>query len=63
MGDLSARLSSGVAMLGELDRKRQEHTMTAEDYDREYAVLAVELWDLEEEILLDPGALAPHVSR
>ena len=63
MGDLSARLSRGAAILDETERKRQEHTLTAEDRDREYIVVADELWDLEEEIVMNPGALLRHVSH
>ena len=57
MGELTARLKKGAAALEEFDRKRTGHAMTAEDYDQEYIILATELWDLEEDILGDPGAL------
>jgi len=62
MGDISERLKKGAVVLTELEVKRQAHTLTAEDCDREYIIIADELWDLEEEIVMNPGALAPHVS-
>lgn len=60
MGDISDRLRRGAAILDLLDLKRATNTMTPDDYDREYIILATELWDLEEEILLNPEGLEPQ---
>ena len=32
-------------------------------YDTEYAIIVAELWDLEEDILRDPGALESQLVR
>ena len=61
MEELHSRLVAGAAILEELERKRLDNTMTAADYDLEYSLLIVELWDLEEDILCDPGALEPYL--
>jgi len=57
MDGLSERLKRGVLRLEQFDQKRIENTMTPEDYDEEYGIVITELWDLEEDIVTDPGAL------
>ena len=57
MNDLLERLKRGAEILERLGQKQAEHSMTAEDYDEEYGILITELWDLEEDIVTDPGAL------
>jgi len=61
MEDLFRRLSAGAAILDELERKRDIGALSPADYDLEYSILIVELWDLEEDILTDPGALEPYL--
>jgi len=63
MDGLSERLKRGVLRLEQFDQKRIENTMTPEDYDEEYGIVITELWDLEEEIARDPGALQPYLVR
>jgi hypothetical protein len=62
MRELAKRLSLGAEILDALERKRRKRALTPEDIDREYIIVADELWDLEEEIIRNPGALARHVS-
>jgi hypothetical protein len=61
MMDLAKRLKKGAAALESFDRKRLEKAMAPGDYDEEYLIIITELWALEEDILRDPGALAPHL--
>ena len=61
MDNLSERLKTGAAVLAQLELKRIQNAMTPDDYDEEYGILITELWDLEEDILSDPGALEPHL--
>lgn len=59
MSAIAERLKEGAAALDRLDRMR---VLTGDrDFGRddEYAILIIELWDLEEEILSDPGAPEP----
>jgi hypothetical protein len=51
----------GAAALERFEQKRIEGTMTAEDFDDEYLILITELWALEEDILINPGPLAPNL--
>ena len=61
MFELAARLKHGAAILDELEQKRVNGSETEDDYDLEYSILIAELWDLEEEILMDPGPLLPYL--
>ena len=61
MTNLAERLKRGAAALEVFGQKRIEQTMTPEDYDEEYLITITELWALEEDILRDPGALAPQL--
>jgi hypothetical protein len=63
MRNLAQRLSMGAAILEALDQKRIETGDPAWGQDTEYAIIVAELWDLEEEILLDPGALEAELIR
>ena len=63
MENLSERLKTGAVVLAQLELKRNQNAMTQDDYDEEYGILVTELWDLEEDILSDPGALEPHLIR
>ena len=56
MENLSERLRRSAAVLDLLEAKRNENTMTVEDYARENRILMTELAELEEEMLRDPGA-------
>ena len=62
MNEIVHRLEEGAAALDRLDQMR---TLTGDpDFGRddEYAILTTELWDLEEEILGNPGALERMLS-
>ena len=61
MVSIRERLANGVAILEELDAMRLRLGTPDWGSDTEYAIIVAELWDLEEEILLDPGALEPFV--
>jgi len=63
MSDIADRLQQGAAFLEKLRQQRLE--TGAEDWgrDAEYAIVVAELWDLEEDILRDPGALKPELAR
>ena len=63
MTEIRERLKAGVAVLAELQQKRLETGDPRWGYDTEYAILVAELWDLEEDILQDPGALRYEVIR
>jgi hypothetical protein len=51
------RLAKGVAILEELEQMRLRLGDPRWGFDTEYAIIVAELWDLEEDILCDPGAL------
>ena len=63
MSNIAERLQRGVAILEELEQKRREINAPRWGYDTEYAIIAVELRDLEEDILSDPGALEIELVR
>jgi hypothetical protein len=63
MTELKERLEKGAEVLANLDQKRLETGTPRWGYDTEYAILMAELWDLEEDILRDPGALEPQLVR
>ncbi len=63
MTEIAERLKAGVAILEELEQKRRETGDPGWGRDTEYAVLVAELWDLEEDILSDPGALRYELAR
>ena len=63
MNEIAERLKAGVAILEEVEQKRRETGDPKWGYDTEYAILVAELWDLEEEILQDPGALRYELVR
>jgi len=56
MENLSERLRRSAAVLDLLEAKRNENTMTVEDFARENRILMTELAELEEEMLRAPGA-------
>ena len=59
MSAIAQRLKEGAAALDRLDRMRALTRDRDFGRDDEYTILIMELWDLEEEILGDPGALEP----
>jgi hypothetical protein len=61
MEDLRERLARGVEILAALDEVRRQLDLPNWGQDTEYAIIVAELWDLEEDILRDPGALEPYV--
>ena len=63
MSNIAERLQRGVAILEELEQKRRETNAPRWGHDTEYAIIAVELRDLEEDILSDPGALEIELVR
>ena len=69
MTDIAERLKASVAILEELEDGRLQTGDPRWGLDTEYAILAAELWDLEEDIFRDPGALRfdlvrlPHYDR
>jgi hypothetical protein len=63
MSNIAERLQRGVAVLEELEQRRRETNALRWDYDTEYAIIAAELSDLEEDILSDPGALGIELVR
>jgi hypothetical protein len=63
MTSIQQRLSRGVAILEELEQTRLRLGDPHWGSDLEYAIIVAELWDLEEDILRDPGALEPIVFR
>jgi len=63
MREIAERLSAGVAILEEVQQMRRATGDPTWGHDTEYAVLIAELWDLEEEILQDPGALKYELVR
>jgi hypothetical protein len=63
MSEIAERLKAGVAVLSELQHYRQETGDVRWGDDTEYAILVSELWDLEEDILRDPGALTSELVR
>jgi len=62
MVSIRERLEKGVAILEELAAMRLGLGIPDWGADTEYAVIVAELWDLEEDIIGDPGALEPFVS-
>ena len=58
MSDIAERLRTSAAVLVELQQKRLETGDPSWGHDTEYGILVTELWDLEEDILRDPGALS-----
>jgi hypothetical protein len=60
---IGERLNAGVAVLAEIQRKRRETGDPHWGDDTEYAIVVCELWDLEEDILRDPGALINEMVR
>ena len=61
MSAIAERLKEGAAALDRLDRMRALTGDRDFGRDDEYAILIMELWDLEEEILSDPGTLEPKL--
>ena len=57
------RLEKGVALLEQLDKQRLETCTPGLGYDAEFEIVTRELWELEEEILRDPGPLASQLVR
>jgi hypothetical protein len=63
MSEIRKRLEAGVAMLGELERRRQDTETPKWGLDKEFDVVMRELCELEMDILQDPGALSGHLVR
>ena len=63
MSNIAERLRRGVAILEELDQQRRENNAPRWGHDTEYAIIATELEDLEQDILCDPGALELQLVR
>jgi hypothetical protein len=63
MSNIAERLRRGVAILEELDQQRRETNAPRWGHDTEYAIIATELEDLEQDILCDPGALELQLVR
>jgi hypothetical protein len=63
MSIIAERLQRGVAILEELEQESRETNAPRWGYDTEYAIIAAELRDLEEDILSDPGTLEIQLVR
>ena len=63
MSNIATRLQRGVVILEELEQKRRETNTPRWGHDTEYAIIATELEDLEQDILCDPGALELQLVR
>ena len=63
MTKIQKRLEKGVAMLQQLDQQRLETCTPQLGSDAEFEIVTRELWELEEDILQDPGALASQLAR
>ncbi|MCC6364750.1 MAG: hypothetical protein IT165_14615 [Bryobacterales bacterium] len=57
MTSIQQRLEQSVAILGALERKRDEMRSPALGRDTEWLLIERELRDLEQDILRNPGAL------
>jgi hypothetical protein len=62
MNDLSGRLKRSAKVLDELGRKRDDNTMTPEDYQAENRILMTELRELEEDLACEPGPLRAYLT-
>ena len=63
MSKIKERLEKGMAALLELEQKRLDTCSPRLGYDTEFEIITRELCELEEEILREPGALAPQLVR
>lgn len=63
MTKIRKRLEKGVAVLKELEKKRFETGTPRLGYDTEFEIITRELCELEQDILREPGALAPQLVR